>query len=280
MTSVLSDLDRRMIDEIVAERPWANFWFYFYSFIRDWVATLFSVSVALAVGLTWPFVMSLGTFALVGDIWVQRVALDRNTSDEDLAVSIFRRQDLKGALDAKIQAKLIGAALFFLLIISGILPLGLKYACRSGDLLADTNTVGEVFLVTLIFTNIVVLLAASGCVEVIPPAKDDSYDSRAEAWTVYVSSGRYQPAAHDGLTETPGTYFRWNASAIAICIALLSITNTETISVAHADLALGELYVEIVAFHFLSLLVAFHLFHTILVPWRMRGYAILRSELT
>ena len=280
MTSVLSDMDRRMVDKIVAERPWANFWFYFYSFIRDWVATLFSFSVALAVGLTSPLVIALGTFALVGDLWVQRVALDRNTSDEDLAISIFRRQDLEGALDAKIQAKLIGAALLFLLIISGILPLGLKYARQSGGLLVDINTVDEVFLATLIFTNIVVLLAASRCVEVIPPAKDDSYDSRAETWTVSLGFSVYEPLTHDALLEKPGTYFRWNGLFIVICFVFLSTTDIKTMDVMRESFTLGQVYGEMLAFHIFSLLVILFLVLTILVPWRMRGYAILRSELT
>lgn len=275
MSHDLSVEEQVLIEQIVAEKPWVNAWFYLYSFVRAWVATIFSVSISLAVGLSWQVIVGLALFSLLGDFLIQRVVLDRKISDRDLAASIFKRKSFDRALDAKDQAKLLGKAFLFLLVVSGALPLVLPQLAASGIFSVYPNFVDEFFLTTLIFTEIVVLLGASRCVEVIPPTKDESYESLAAAWTVSVSSGRYQPGPHDGLTTKSGTYFGWNGSLLALCIAFLFTTNADTTGVVPADFAIGEIYGTVAAFHFFSLLACFALFHTSLVPWRMRGYAMI-----
>ncbi len=266
--------DRDLVKMAVAVRPWDSPYFRFYRMVRDWAGTLFVLSVAVPMEVDAWGILLLLIAAVVGDLYVQRMAFDRSIGDLEFSERMVFGRGFPDAMDQGYRNSILRRASSALVGVCVVVPFALFLAAQSDVSDVVLYTLGEGSLILFILSSLGLLLALSRSAEVFPPVGTPEQALDPGNWTTVAQFGVGGPFASDALTRKHGAYLRWYGAVLLCCSAFLTLGE----KVDFAEIALdgvGQIYGALFAYQFVFVIAGFCIFSMFVLPWKMRGFALI-----
>lgn len=266
--------DQDLIDRVVAVRPWDSFFFRFYKRVRDWAGTLFVLATAVPMQIDTVTLLLLLSVAMPGDFYVQKTALDRRISDLEFSERMIGGRGFPNAMGSGYRNFILRIASLGFLGVSLATPFATWLVVQT-DLDEETSGVlSEAVLFTLILSSLGLLLTVSRSIEAIPVVKTPDQALDPGTWTAVASFGVGGPFASDALSKKHGSYLRWHGGLLLFGSFALTLGEKVNFSEIAVD-GLPQIYAACIAYQVVFFLMGFCIFSIVVLPWKMRGFALI-----
>jgi len=274
VTFDVSSKDQDLVDRIVEVRPWDSSYFRLYRLVRDWAGTLFVIAITVPMQVEIWGTLLLLIAAVVGDLYIQRSAFDRRIGDLEFSERMIFGSGFPDAMGRDFRNFILRIASFGLLGVCVVIPLALFLATQSDASEAMLHALGEVSLILFVLSSLGLLHALSRSVEAIPVVRTPDQALDPENWTIGAEFGVGGPFAADALTRKPGAYLRWYGAVLLCCSAFLTLGDKVNFSEIAAG-GVGKIYAALLAYQLVFVIVGFCIFSITVLPWKMRGFALI-----
>ncbi len=265
---------KNLVKLAISVRPWDSPYFRFFGLVRDWAGTLFVLSTAVPMEVEAWGTLLLLIGAVAGDLYVRRIAFDRSIDDLEFSERMIFGGGFPETMGRDDRNRILRTALSALIGVCLAVPISLFLAVQSDVSDTVVYILGEASLILFILSSLGLLLALSRSVEVIPPVGTSEQALDPGNWTTATEFGVGGPFASDALTRKHGAYLRWYGAVLLCCSAFLTLGEKVDFSEIATD-GVGKIYGALLAYQFVFVIAGFSVFSMLVLPWKMRGYALI-----